>query len=93
MPIIGDTVKLHVEFRTFAGVLTDPESITLTVYDLSRKSVAGPVGINSTHRISTGVYEYLYIIPAGYSSLYYEFIGNPEGLPAVSRGTISCNWQ
>jgi len=92
MPLIGDTIKLHVEFRTFAGVLADPTAITLNIYDSSRKLVTGPIAITSDYKVDVGTYEYPYVMPEGYSSLYYEFIGDPESLPAVHRGMIAVSW-
>lgn len=93
MAIIGDTVKLRVEFRSFEGVLADPENIVLTVYDLNKTSLSGPVNINGDYKISTGIYEYPYTIPDNHPTLFYEFKGNAQGLPAAVRGLIVCNWR
>ncbi len=92
MPLIGDTVKLRAEFRDFAGTLTDPSTITLNVYDRSKKLIWGPIEDVPEHKVSVGVYEYPYVIPKGYSVLYYEFIANPENLAAVARGAINIKW-
>jgi hypothetical protein len=92
MPLVGDTVTLHVEFRNFKNELVDADEITLIIYDSNKKAISDPITITSDHKISTGIYEYNYVIPEGYNFLYYKFLGNPEGLPAVTGGTISIQW-
>lgn len=93
MPFIGDTVKLRVEFKTFAGVAVDPATITLKIYDYD-KTLLTTVDITSTYKISTGVYEYNYTIPDGsYPAIVYEFSGtNVEGSVALSRGKAERKW-
>jgi hypothetical protein len=90
--VIGDTVKLHVEFENFDNVLTDTSSIVLNIRDSYKKLIAGPFAVTDDYKIGTGIYEYPYVIPDGHSIIVCEFIGNPEGLPAVKRKTITCEW-
>ena len=92
MPLMGNAVKLHVEFIVFAGALIDPSTIILNIYDSCRKLILGPINITLAYKIGTGIYEYPYVIPMGYNGLYYEFTANPEELAAVARGVIHAKW-
>lgn len=87
MAIQGDTVRLGVEFRDFDGYLVDPSSITLKIYSV-KKEILLSISITASDKVSTGIYEYDYVLPFGHSKLYYEW-GSVIGTnPAIERGTI-----
>ena len=85
---IGDTIKLDVEFKNFAGVYADPTSITLKLYDENQIQIGAIVSITATYKISTGIYEYPYTVPGGYSNITYEYSGILESVPITKRATI-----
>lgn len=87
MAIQGDTVRLGVEFRDFAGYLVDPSSITLKVYS-ARKEVLLSTTITASDKVSTGIYEYDYVLPYGHTKLYYEWGATVDSGPMIERGTI-----
>jgi len=92
MAIITNTVRLRAEFKTFAGEFSNPTSITFKVYNKQRVQVGTTVDITADDRISTGIYEYDYTIPTGYTELTYEFSGLLEGKYITGRSTIDCDW-
>lgn len=92
MPLIGNTIKLRAEFKDFDGIPYDPTDITLTVYDDNRVLVSGPISLGEGNKISNGVYEYDYTIPAGNTNLVYEFKGLIGGKPVLGRSKISRTW-
>jgi hypothetical protein len=92
MAVIGDTVKIHMEFTNFSGVPTDPGEIILNIYGHGREQIESIIVDMAHTKISDGVFEQDYVIPYGHRVIYYEVIGNPEGLPSVTRGRIECHW-
>ena len=72
MAIQGDTVRLGVEFRDFDGYLVDPSSITLKVFSV-KKDILFSVAITSADKVSTGIYEYDYVLPYNHTKLFYEW--------------------
>lgn len=94
MPLVGDTIKLHVEFRSFLNTLIDPTSIILNFYDFNKNLIGSSINIDQSYKVSTGVCEYPYTLPStGYSMVFYEFIGRVENTPSISRGTIAFDWS
>jgi hypothetical protein len=93
MALIGSTIRLRAEFKTFDGNFVDPSSITLKIYDSKKKQIGSNIPIGLEYRISTGIYEYDYIVPDGIGDLYYEFSGIVYDSPVVGRGIITRNWM
>ena len=87
MAIQGDTVRLGVEFRDFDGYLVDPSSITLKVFSV-KKDLLFSVAITSADKVSTGIYEYDYVLPYNHTKLFYEWAAIVSSGPMVERGTI-----
>lgn len=88
--IIGDTVRLTGEFRTFGGVLADPSSIQLKIYDYNQTLYETITVNTSTNKVSTGKYYYDYTVPRTFASMfYYEFVGDIDGTDAVHRKELS----
>jgi hypothetical protein len=94
MAIIGNTVVVKMSFTDGGtGVLTDPESVTFTVYDQMKRIVSAAVSIPNTYRKSVGYYEYPYVIPNGAGSITLEIVGVIEGNPMVTRTEITRVWD
>ena len=92
MAIIDNTIKLTAEFKTFDDEYANPTDITLVIYDKNRKQVGVTIDIGACHNVSTGIYQYFYTIPVGYSELVYEFSGSLEGNTITGRSTMACDW-
>ena len=86
--LVGDTIKLTVEFRTFSGVVVDPENITLKIMDSKGQQIGEIIEIISSHKVSPGIYSYEYIVPDKPNELIYEFKGYVNGKPIVGRSRL-----
>lgn len=84
MAIIGNTLRLRFEFRTFEGQYADPEEIVLRIKELNRIQLLETM-ITAGYRIDIGIYEYDYVIPNGDAPLLFEISAILEGAPVVSR--------
>jgi hypothetical protein len=92
MTLTKNTVRLKAEFRNFAGVLADPQQITLDIsYQLTSASIIHVVEADITKE-STGIYHYDYPVPIGTGNLLYEWSGSLESSPIVNRGLITREW-
>ncbi len=89
MYLIGDTIRLTVEFRNFDGDLESPADVTITIYDGSRTVVA----TDDVLPYEEGKFRYDYTIPADPPGpLYYEFAGELGGKPIVAREILERSW-
>lgn len=88
VPYAGDTIKIKGSFKTFEGVLADPASITLKIYD-TINNLLTTINVTATNKISAGVYEVNYTIPDGYQALYYEWHCVQGDSPQVTMGKIT----
>lgn len=75
MAFVNGTVKVHMEFVTADGSYADASNIKLNVYDLNDVLIES-VDITDEDRISTGVYEKEYTVPAGYTNVVVQVVGN-----------------
>lgn len=75
MAFVNGTVKVHMEFVTADGSYADASNIKLNVYDLNGVLIES-VDITDEDRISTGVYEKEYTVPAGYTNVVVQVVGN-----------------
>ena len=91
MALIGNTVRLKVEFKTFDGVLVNPENVKLRIYSGSNKKNGLLEEIN-VEPIEEGKYQYDYTIPEGLGFLYFEFSGILEGKPILGRMKLERKW-
>ena len=89
LPLIGNTVRLKVEFTDFAGTLASPDSVVFRIYNEYYEQIGEDIPITET---SVGVFQYDYTIPAGTSPLYYEFAGTLDGSIVLARGLIERSW-
>jgi hypothetical protein len=93
MPLVGDTIRLKVDFMDYDGAKIDPTDVTVTIYDgTTKKVVEGPTALGAEHHVATGSYFYDYTIPYGLSPLVYEFAGKYDGKPIIGRATITREW-
>lgn len=75
MAFVNGTVKVHMEFVTADGSYADASNIKLNVYDLNDVLIES-VDITDEDRVSTGVYEKEYTVPAGYTNVVVQVVGN-----------------
>ena len=94
MALMGDTVKLRVEFRRWDGTPADPEGITLTIYS-EHKNPIETIEITPLYSVDIGVYEYPYTIPTikNDTVLYYRFEGILEGHPIATTNSIPIHFS
>lgn len=92
MALIGNTVRITCEFRTFEGDYDDPTNITLTVYDTQKVVIGTAISIGSGNRLSEGVYFYDYVVPTGHNVIIAEFKGTLQGSTVLSRKEIVPRW-
>lgn len=91
MALVGDTIKLRMEFRDFNGVLFDPTTITITTYQ-NYDDVLENINVPLGSKVSTGIYEYLYTVPAGDGPLTYEVKGVVGTTNSVVRKKLPREW-
>jgi len=92
MAIIYNTLRLRAEFKTFNDEYGDPSNITLKVFDTHRIQIGTTIDIGATEKLTTGIYQYDYLLPIGYTSVVYEFSGVLEDEIITGRSTIKCDW-
>lgn len=89
MILIGDTIRLDVSFYSFAGVLADPDSVTVKIYAHIGQQVLTTA---TASKSATGVYYYYYTVPVENGKLVYEFSGTMDGTATLIRGIIEPLW-
>lgn len=82
----GDTVRLTVQFRNWAGQAVDPDTVTVKIYDYSLKEIKQEL-LGPTAKLGIGSYYYDFT-PTMDGTYYYEFVGQTEGTPALRRGVF-----
>ena len=92
MAINYNTVRLKAEFKTFDDEYADPIGITLKIYDKLKEQIGETISISTVQRVSTGIYEYDYLLPLDYTSIVYEFSGTLNGEIITGRSSIDCTW-
>jgi len=92
MPIVGDTVRLTAVFYDFSGVLIDPTTVIVQIYDSEKVELGEPIILGPEAKDSAGTYHYNYTIPEGHKKLYYEFKGMLQGQPSVGRAEMKITW-
>ncbi len=84
MALIGNTVRITGEFVTWAGSRADAESPVLNVYDKHERNLLESIPLDG-YKVDIGKYQYDYVIPDGIGNIFFEIIGNVEGMPEVAR--------
>jgi hypothetical protein len=94
MPLIGDTVRLKVEFKDYDGNYIDPTSVKLNIYEEKTKKLltTTPIALDSTNKQDTGIYFYDYTIPQGLTTLVYEFTGIYNTKAITARAILTREW-
>ena len=87
MAFVNGTVKVHMEFVTADGSHADASNIKLNIYDLNGVLIES-VDITDEDRISTGVYEKEYTVPAGYTNVIAQVVGNIGSATIVGNAEI-----
>jgi hypothetical protein len=87
--ISGDTVKLKCDFKSWLGEYTDPDSITLKIYDVNKTQVGATINLTAANKTDTGKYEYEYVVPDSYPQLIFEYRGVIDGNPILGRQLIT----
>ena len=87
MAFVNSTVKVHMEFVTADGSYADASNIKLNVYDLNGVLIES-IDITDEDRISTGVYEKEYTVPAGYTNVIVQVVGNIGSATIVGNAEI-----
>jgi hypothetical protein len=94
MHTTGTTVRLVGSFFDLAGNPTDPDSVTVRVYDHRSRLVH--TGSATDNRVSPGVFEYDWTIPAKMdhrNPVFYEFEGLMGSKPSVGRKRMDLRWE
>jgi len=89
MALQGDTVRLKVHFKTFEGVSIEPADIELAIYNNKQKKV---LTIDSVELTNEGIGQYYYDYKVSDELLeyfYFEFGGNHNDKPILSRGKVN----
>lgn len=85
MPLIGNTIRLFAEFKTFDGEISDATDVTLRIFDNSTTYTFTGVQII---RQGLGTYYVDFTIPSGRGWLKYTWSGTLEGSTALNQGVI-----
>lgn len=86
--LMGDTIKLTAEFRTFGGITADPENITVKFMNSKGQQIGEIIQLDSNSRVGSGIYLYEYVVPNEPSTIVYEFRGLINGKPILGRGEL-----
>jgi hypothetical protein len=92
MVITGDTIRLKVEFKNWAGILASPNDVKLKIYlvkNIARDELIEEINVDP---ISVGKYQYDYTIPVGAGSIFYEFSGTLEDKQVLGRAELVRKW-
>ena len=93
MAYLGDTVRLKVHFRSFNGDSVDPDDITLTIYDKTKKEL-DTISITDENKTATGQYFYDYIVPDDIHEYFiFEFRGLHNNNPILARDRVSIKFN
>lgn len=92
MALIGNTVRLEGEYKSFTSQLVDPVTPKLRIYESGKRTPVETIDLLETNRIGLGIYEYYYKIPDGKVNLEYEFSGVIDGHEILGRTTLPRFW-
>jgi hypothetical protein len=84
MALIGNTVRVTGEFVTWAGSRADAVGPKLNVYEKHEKQLLESIPLEDCRK-DVGMYQIDYVIPDGLGNLFFEIVGDVEGMPEVAR--------
>ncbi|ADL07752.1 hypothetical protein [Thermosediminibacter oceani] len=88
MALVGDTIRLYVEFRNFENEKIDPSNINLQILDEQGQEIEN-ITIDSSNKLDVGKYFYDYVVPEGTGDLYFVFSGICNNKPIKAKGKFS----
>ncbi len=91
MAVTGNTIRINMEFVTFAGSRSDVTELHITVFDTMR-NVIEVVQIDKVKHLDVGVYQLDYVVPDGYGDATFEVKAILEDTPIVGRTRIEREW-
>lgn len=86
--IIGNTVRCTIIFSDFTGEKVDPALVKFITYDKNYNMI-NEVSIGTENKTATGEYFYDFVVPDKEGIMYYEWYGEIDGKPSISRQQIS----
>jgi hypothetical protein len=88
----GDTIRLNSAFESFSDVGSDPDTVTLTIYDGQRNTlVSATTTSNVTNGSTDGAYYYDYTT-VNEGVHFYEFEGLLDSYTISDKGTFYVTW-
>lgn len=92
MALVGDSVRLLVQFKTCEGVSIEPQAITLTIYDNAQVEVI-TIPEDELVREGIGKYYYDFIVPDELIEYFiFEYAGLHNNKPILSRGKVNISF-
>jgi hypothetical protein len=85
--LVGNTVRLHAEFKNLEGALYDPSNVKIKVYDVNMKILLE----KTAKKEGVGKYYYDYTLTA--ADYIYEFSGiiPATTFPVLARASLSAS--
>lgn len=90
--VVGNTMKFICTYRNWEGEITDPISPSVVIYNGNGKELITKENLTGINRISRGIYQYLFRVPNGTSSIVVEFSGVVDNRVVLSRREIPRVW-
>jgi hypothetical protein len=88
----GDSIKVTVTFKNFAGTATDLDAVpTVKLFDESKNQIGADLtGVTKT---GTGVYEVEFAVPPDLPAIIHEWVGAMAAKPIVQRRLLLTRWR
>ncbi|USK86162.1 hypothetical protein [Peribacillus asahii] len=83
----GDSIRLKVNFKDFAGKAVNPVSLTLTIYDTNQMQIE-QFTLDDANKLDVGVYFYDYVPASELNEFIFEFAGSVNNKPILARDTV-----
>ena len=91
--IIGDTVRLSFEIKSFDNLYTDPTELSVSVYAYEGRQIGDTVQLNGDNKLDVGKYFYDLIVPESPTDvIVVELVATLENSPLVSRTELQVSW-
>ena len=83
----GTSVRLTCDFYNFEGLLTNPDTVKITIYDY-KYEIIDSISMGSSNNAGVGKYYYDYLTDLKESRYIYEWYGEIDGKPSLKRGSF-----